>query len=128
MAYFPTWSTCNGLPGGSASSWSDIGGHLSPITWTCYAFGSKALGMSMNNAIAIGLIIAKCNDLQAQVDAGGGGEVTMAAILSEMMAASFEELTSFMGITQAYKVAVWDAPFNEEFYAALAREFKTWGA
>lgn len=59
---------------------------------------------------------------------GGGGGVTMADILAEMMSASFEELTSFMGITQAYKVAVWDAPFNEEFYAALARGFKTWGA
>jgi len=57
-----------------------------------------------------------------------GGGVTMADILSEMLSASFEELTSFMGITQAYKVAVWDAPFNEEFYAALARGFKTWGA
>ena len=51
----------------------------------------------------------------------------MADILTAMMSATFEELTKFMGITQAYKVAVWDAPFNEEFYAALARGFKTWG-
>jgi len=57
----------------------------------------------------------------------GGGDVTMAAILTAMMSATFEELTEFMGITQAYKVAVWDAPFNEEFYAALARGFQTWG-
>ncbi len=57
-----------------------------------------------------------------------GAEVTMSGILAAMQSASFEELTSFMGITQAYKVAVWDAPFNEEFYAALARGFKTWGA
>lgn len=63
------------------------------------------------------------------LDAGiGGVDVTMAAILSAMMSATFEELTQFMGITQAYKVAVWDTPFNEEFYAALARGFKTWGA
>ena len=58
----------------------------------------------------------------------GGGEVDMASILSAMMAATHEEITQFMGITQAYKIAVWDAPFNEEFYAALARGFKTWGA
>ena len=57
-----------------------------------------------------------------------GSSVTMSSILSAMMAATFEELTQFMGITQAFKVAVWDAPFNEEFYAALARGFKTWGA
>jgi len=55
-------------------------------------------------------------------------EITMDAILTSMTAASFEQLTSFMGITQAYKTAVWDAPFNEEYYAALARGFKTWGA
>jgi len=59
---------------------------------------------------------------------GGGGGVTMDDILNEMLSASFEQLTQFMGITQAYKVAVWDAPYNEEFYAALARGFKTWGA
>ncbi len=58
----------------------------------------------------------------------GGGDVTMSSILSAMMGATYEELTQFMGITQAYKVAVWDAPFNEEFYAALARGFKVWGA
>ncbi len=61
-------------------------------------------------------------------DGMGGGDVDMASILTAMMAATAEEIVEFMGITQAYKVAVWDAPFNEEFYAALAREFKTWGA
>jgi len=59
---------------------------------------------------------------------GGGVGCTMDDILNEMLSASFEQLTKFMGITQAYKVAVWDAPYNEEFYAALARGFKTWGA
>ena len=58
----------------------------------------------------------------------GGGDVTMSSILTAMLAATPEEITKFMGITQAYKVAVWDAPFNDEFYAALARGFKTWGA
>jgi len=58
---------------------------------------------------------------------GGGGGVTMPDILTAMLGASFEELRQFMGITQAYKVAVWDAPFNEEYYAALARGFKNWG-
>lgn len=57
-----------------------------------------------------------------------GSSVDMDSILSAMTTASFEQLTSFMGLTQAYKVAVWDAPFFEEYYAALARGFKTWGA
>lgn len=58
----------------------------------------------------------------------GGGEVTMSSILTALMTATHEQIVEFMGITQAYKVAVWDTPFNEEFYAALARGFKTWGA
>lgn len=57
-----------------------------------------------------------------------GGDITMDSILTAMMTATAEQITEFMGITQAYKVAVWDAPFNEEFYAALARGFKVWGA
>ncbi|KKN04654.1 hypothetical protein LCGC14_1095220 [marine sediment metagenome] len=57
----------------------------------------------------------------------GGGEVTMDSILTAMMTATPEQVTKFMGITQAYKVAVWESPFNEEFYAALARGFKIWG-
>lgn len=57
----------------------------------------------------------------------GGGEVTMDSILTAMMTATPEQITQFMGITQAFKVAVWDAPFNEEFYAALARGFRVWG-
>lgn len=57
----------------------------------------------------------------------GGGGVTMDDMLNAMLTATFEQLTDFMGITEAYRVAVWDAPFNEEFYAALARGFKEWG-
>jgi len=58
---------------------------------------------------------------------GGGGGVTMDDILNEMLSATFEQLTKWMGISEAYKVAVWDAPFNQEFYAALARGFRKWG-
>lgn len=51
----------------------------------------------------------------------------MDSILNAMLSASQEEFTKFIGIVDAYRVALWDAPFNEEFYAALARGFKTWG-
>jgi len=49
--------------------------------------------------------------------------VTMDAILTAMATASFDELRTFMGVTDAYKAAVWNAPFNAEYYAALARGF-----
>jgi hypothetical protein len=55
-----------------------------------------------------------------------GGAVTMSAINSAMLTASFAELQNFIGIEDAYRVALWNAPFNAEFYAALARGFQKW--
>lgn len=55
---------------------------------------------------------------------GGGGEVTMDAILTAMLAAEYDEIQQFVGIVDAYRVALWDTWFNTEFYAALARGFK----
>jgi len=50
-------------------------------------------------------------------------EVTMDNILSAMITADFEDLQKFIGIVDAYRVALWNEPFNAEFYAALARGF-----
>jgi hypothetical protein len=55
-----------------------------------------------------------------------GGTLDMDAILNAMLAADFDQLTNFVGIEDAYRVAVWNAPFNAEFYAALARGFQKW--
>ena len=52
--------------------------------------------------------------------------VDMDAILNAMLVASFEQLQSFIGIEDAYRVALWNAPFNADFYAALARGFQKW--
>lgn len=52
-----------------------------------------------------------------------GGEVNMDSILSAMIAADFDELLKFIGIVDAYRVSLWNEPFNAEFYAALARGF-----
>ena len=53
-----------------------------------------------------------------------GGTVTMSAILSAMLAAQYDELQQFIGLEDAYRSALWDQPFNAEFYAALARGFR----
>lgn len=55
-----------------------------------------------------------------------GGTVNMGAILSAMLAATTSELTSFIGIEQAYMAAMWNAPYNADYYAALARGWRTW--
>jgi len=52
--------------------------------------------------------------------------VTMASIINAMLLAKFDELQKFIGIEDAYRCALWDAPFNTDFYAALARGFKKW--
>jgi len=52
-----------------------------------------------------------------------GAEVDMDAILSAMVTADFYDLQMFIGIVDAYRVSLWNEPFNAEFYAALARGF-----
>ncbi|GAI82901.1 unnamed protein product, partial [marine sediment metagenome] len=52
------------------------------------------------------------------------GEVDMDAILNAMLVADFDQLQKFIGIVDAYRVAIWNAPFNANFYAALARGFE----
>jgi len=56
----------------------------------------------------------------------GNGEVTMDAMLTAMIGAEFDELQKFVGLVDAYRVAIWNAPFNADFYGALARGFATW--
>lgn len=51
------------------------------------------------------------------------GTLTMGDILTAMLLAKYDELTKFVGIEDAYRSAIWDQPFNSEFYAALARGF-----
>jgi len=55
-----------------------------------------------------------------------GVGVTMDDILNSMLSAEFDELQKFVGLVDAYRVAIWNAPFNADFYAALARGFIKW--
>lgn len=55
-----------------------------------------------------------------------GGTIDMDDILNAMLAADFDELQKFIGIEDAYRLAIWNAPFNAEWYASLARGFQKW--
>ncbi|MBA7524178.1 hypothetical protein ES705_16315 [subsurface metagenome] len=55
-----------------------------------------------------------------------GNGIDMDAILNTMLVADFDQLQKFVGIVDAYRVAIWNAPFNANFYAALARGFEKW--
>lgn len=61
----------------------------------------------------------------AHAEAPGGG-VTLDDIINEMLSATFEQLEKFIGIVDAYRIALWNAPFNADFYGALARGFNKW--
>lgn len=54
----------------------------------------------------------------------GGAAVDMNAILNAMLLAKYDELQKFVGIEDAYRSAIWDQPFNAQFYAALANGFR----
>ena len=54
----------------------------------------------------------------------GQGSVDMDGLLNAMLLADYEQLQKFVGISDAYRCAIWDQPFNSEFYAALARGFR----
>lgn len=56
-----------------------------------------------------------------------GYTLTMDDILSVMLSATDDEYKKFIGLVDAYRVGLWNKPFNSEYYAALARGFAQWG-
>lgn len=55
----------------------------------------------------------------------GKGGVDMQGIIDAMMDAEFAQLKHFIGIEDAYRAAIWDQPFEAEFYADLVRNWRT---
>lgn len=116
----------SGLP---ATEWGHASYYLSTYQDTQYWWTSKAENnyiVQWNNACAIYLLIEKCDAMQDEIDNMSGGSVDMDSMLNAMLEASFPQLQKFVGIVDAYRQAVWNAPFNAEFYAALARGFQQW--
>jgi len=60
-----------------------------------------------------------------ECNAPPGGDVDMDAILSAMITATDDEYKKFIGIVDAYRIGLWNKPFNAEYYAALGRGFAT---
>jgi hypothetical protein len=119
--------TATNTSNGDCTLWANVGTFDDDWTDSQYWWAQRLVtyyNVMWNNACAIRLLIAKCNSLQDQIDAGGATD--MDAILSAMVTAKFEQLQEFVGIEDAYRVALWNAPFNVEYYAALARGFIKW--
>lgn len=75
------------------------------------------------NGLSHSLTDALDRDKACPFVADGAGEVSMDDVLSAMITADYDQLQKFIGLVDAYRVAIWGQPFNAEFYAALARGF-----
>lgn len=52
--------------------------------------------------------------------------VDMDSILVAMFDVSPHQIMLFEAYTQAYKASIWNAPFDEEYHAALVRKWRLW--
>lgn len=56
----------------------------------------------------------------------GGEEIDMSAILTAMENAEPHQPLLFVGLTEAYYASVWNASFDENFYAELVKKWSIW--
>lgn len=57
----------------------------------------------------------------------GVGTIDMSAIIQAMLVANSDEIEYFVGLSDAFRQSIWNRPFNQEMFAALARGFQEWG-
>lgn len=54
------------------------------------------------------------------------GDVDMTAILDAMLEANEEQVKYFVAMNDAYRQSIWNKPFDNEYFASLARLFARW--
>jgi len=64
------------------------------------------------------------NFLDLKTAGGEEYELTMEKLLATMMTADSDDVWVFMGTLDAYKHAIWDVPYDQQFFANLSRMFK----
>jgi hypothetical protein len=141
MGDWPNWTTAyNYVAAGwdGIKLWTDASAAYSTQAWTHY-YAGQVLPAIYDILMCIdrhymALALADTYDLTytepyaikwclKYLQAGIGSKPTMGDILTAMLTAKYDELTSFVGIEDAYRSAIWNQPFNAEYYAALARGF-----
>lgn len=55
-----------------------------------------------------------------------GADITMSAMLKAMHEAEPHQPLLFMGYLEAYKASVWNASFDENFFANLVKKWSIW--
>lgn len=52
--------------------------------------------------------------------------ISLSSIIMAMYEATPTEITSFIGLVDAFRQSIWNRPFNREYFAELARGFEAW--
>ncbi|GAI97961.1 unnamed protein product, partial [marine sediment metagenome] len=60
------------------------------------------------------------------IDEAPAYDLTLDAILTIMLTATNPQIQYFIGLVDAYRQSLWNKPFNQEYFAALARGFAEW--
>jgi hypothetical protein len=55
-----------------------------------------------------------------------GGALTMLQLIAAMSVAMPDEIMTFICLEDAYRAALWDRPYNPEYFATMVRAFKSW--
>jgi hypothetical protein len=108
-----SWATQAGVSGFNATGWSYLVGAVHNL-YVCMEFLGGAGSEPFENSFG--------NNLWWFAH---GSTLTMGDLLNTMLGAQFDELKQFVGIEDAYRSAIWDQPFNAQFYAALAAGFRS---
>lgn len=132
ISHLSAWYSGEDVDGHVAKAWAawTAGNDHSCLYWTLfgvddlqyvtrdityrYIWGENGFSMMIPTAFRY---------LKEQIDAM---TVSMDAILSAMLTAEPNQVQYFVGLVDAYRQSVWNKPFNQEFFAALARGFAEW--
>lgn len=60
------------------------------------------------------------------IDEAPDFDLTMDDLINAMLLADPYQVEYFVGLVDAYRQSIWNRPFNQEFFAALARGFEQW--
>ncbi len=107
----------------TADDWDDVIYWNYQFTYTCYDMAAYTASYLRNVCLAMILVVDKIDELE-------GGEppepyeLTMDAIINVMLTAEPAQVEYFVGLVDAYRQSIWNKPFNEDFFAALARGFE----
>lgn len=110
-----TWTALRGYTASFAEQISACAGFLCMDGWFGYENNISAFNALLNPTMACKFITA------ADIP-----DPTMQQIINAMFLANKTQVTSFVGLMDAYRQSIWNMPFNAEMWAAVARGFQQW--